>query len=120
MSGDAVRRAEHAAAPVTSVSAAASPGTTQPLGVATITIGEPGQHTSVFPFGGSLRSGTRYQQAYSADNFNGLGPILISSIGFIDGNGGLFGTSSYRFGLSTISADIDALSTTNFDANRGN
>jgi hypothetical protein len=87
----------------------------------TITIGEPGAGTNIFPFGGTIspNPGTRYQQAYASTAFGSTGPILITSISFLNGNGGTFATSEYRFSLSTITAGIDTLSNFNFDGNRG-
>jgi hypothetical protein len=87
----------------------------------TITLGEPADGLNAFPFGGkdTVFSGTRYQQAYASTAFGSPGPILITSISFLNGNGGTFATSEYDFSLSTITAGIDALSALNFDGNRG-
>jgi hypothetical protein len=86
-----------------------------------ITVGAPGTGTNLFPFGGRVvtNPGTRYQQAYSSAQFIGTGPILITSIAFLGGNGGNFATSMYTISFSTISAGIDTLSNINFDSNRG-
>ncbi len=87
----------------------------------TITIGAPRDpFENGFPFGGKFGTslGTRYQQAYSSTQFSALGPILITSINFLDGIGN-FAESNYTFYLSTISANINALSNVNFESNRG-
>ena len=87
----------------------------------TITIGAPGDGLNAFPFGGkdTVNPGTRYQQAYASTAFGSAEPILITSISFLNGNGGTFATSEYGFFLSTITAGIDTLSVFNFDGNRG-
>jgi len=89
-----------------------------------IIIGAPGTAINSVPFGGGVGSnlGTRYQQAYSSVQFIGTGPVLITSIAFLQGTvgtGGIFAPSNYTFYLSTISAGIDTLSNFNFDSNRG-
>jgi hypothetical protein len=87
----------------------------------TITIGEPQGSANIFPFGGAnpASAGTRYQQAYASTAFGPVGPILITSISFLNGNGGAFATSQYRFSFSTITAGIDTLSNFDFDGNLG-
>ena len=85
----------------------------------TVVIGEPADGSNFFPFGGSaFGAANRYQQAYAAGRFNSSTPLLIRSITFLGGQGAL-ATNSYAFFLSTITAGIDNLSTTNFNANRG-
>jgi hypothetical protein len=77
---------------------------------------------SVMPFSrplGVSTPGTRYQQAYSSSNFAALGTIDISSVGFLDGNGGYFTPGTYTLSFSTIHAGIDDLSNTQFDSNLG-
>jgi hypothetical protein len=76
------------------------------------------------PFGGTLPgfTGTRYQQAYASSDFDGLGPIEITSISFVnsDPSGGApLAASTYTFSFSTITAGIDTLSNTNFNGNLG-
>ena len=74
---------------------------------------------NAFPFGGQTGGpGTRYQQAYAASNFAGLGSISITGIEFYDGILN-FAPSTYSLYLSTITAGIDTLSNTNFNANLG-
>jgi hypothetical protein len=86
-----------------------------------ILIGGPGNGSNAFPFGAPFTGnpGTRYQQAYAAADFQGVGPILITSIDFFRGIAGNFAADNYTFYLSTITAGIDTLSDTNFDSNRG-
>jgi hypothetical protein len=74
-----------------------------------------------FPFGWtySLYPGTRYQQAYAAQDFAGLGPISIHSIDFFLTYPGTLGASTYSLYFSTISAGIDTLSNSDFNSNRG-
>src|ERR1051325_5565843 len=76
---------------------------------------------NVFPFGGvySIYPGTRYQQAYAALDFGGLGPISITNLNFFLQSGGNYGASTYNLYLSTITAGIDTLSNGAFDSNRG-
>lgn len=84
-----------------------------------IVIGDPPSALNRFPFGGALIgwAGTRYQQAYAAAGF-GTEPIRIQSVGFVGGQGAL-AASTYSVYLSTVPADIDGLSATDFDGNRG-
>ena len=87
----------------------------------TITVGAPPDGLNFFPFGGGFSNfggANRYQQAYAASQFNSAAPVLIKSISFVGGQG-TFATSNYTFSLSSITAGVDNLSTTNFDANRG-
>ena len=87
-----------------------------------ITIGLPATSLNLVPFSRPLNATTactRYQQAYAAADFSGLGPITISGFSFLGGNGGNFAPGTYSFYFSTISRGIDALSNTAFDANLG-
>jgi len=83
-------------------------------------IGGPGDGGNTDPFGGpfGLNPGTRYQQIYASGDFNNLGIIEITSIDFFDGNGAFAG-DTYIFSFSTVSAGIDTLSDTAFNANLG-
>jgi hypothetical protein len=54
---------------------------------------------------------------YSAAAFSG--PINIGAIGFFRGTPGALGTGSFMLYVSTTSAAVDALNTTDFDANLG-
>ena len=58
----------------------------------------------------------RYQQAYDASSFSVAG--IITSISFVGGLGD-FRPGDYTLSLSTISAGIDTLSTSDFDGNLG-
>lgn len=80
-----------------------------------------GANANSFPFGGPYQSnpGTRFQQAYAASDFAGLGPLSISSIDFFRANTGLFAAGTYSFYFSTISAGIDSLSDSDFNSNLG-
>jgi hypothetical protein len=73
------------------------------------------------PFGGATagNAGTRYQQAYNATDFTGLGAISISSIDFLEGDGGTLAPSTYTLSFSTITAGINTLSDTDFNSNLG-
>ena len=75
---------------------------------------------NAFPFGGtSFGPGTRYQQAYAASDFSGIGgPFTITGISFLHG-AGFLAPSTYSLYFSTISSGIDSLSNVNFDSNRG-
>jgi hypothetical protein len=85
----------------------------------TIVIGAPAGSHNLFPFGSpSSGSGTRFQEAYAAADFTGLGVMSISGVNFYDGSG-TFRSGTYDIYLSTITAGIDTLSTTNFDSNLG-
>jgi hypothetical protein len=108
--GDGPTGIDRVAAPRLSVTASAS----------SITIGAPGNTFMRFPFGGALNNfaGTRYQQAYAASSFNGASPMQISGFSFLDGQGEL-AAGTYTVYLSHVTADVDNLSETNFDANRG-
>jgi hypothetical protein len=74
---------------------------------------------NIFPFGGPVAgAGTRYQQAYASADFTG--PITITGIDFFGAAVGQpYYSGTYTLSLSTITAGIDTLSTTNFDANVG-
>ena len=74
-----------------------------------------------FPFGSNSSVGTRYQQAYAAGDFAGLGVINISDISFFLNNLfiGNLRSGTYTLSLSTITAGINTLSDTNFDSNLG-
>jgi hypothetical protein len=91
----------------------------------TIVIGTPSNGPNMFPFGGPVGGyeGTRYQQAYAAADFTGLGVISIYGIDFYDpsqtAGTGNFRSGTYDFYLSTITAGIDSLDNTSFDANLG-
>lgn len=97
---------------------AASADVAQAVAFNTITIGGPSDGWNLFPFAGGYFLATRYQQAYAAAQFSSSAPLLIRSVAFVGGQG-FFATSTYAFSLSTIATDIDNLSTTNFNANRG-
>ena len=79
---------------------------------------------NIFPFGGvfpnSVYQNTVYQQVYASSNFV-LGPVLISEIDFfpIADSFGRLNTGTFNIFLSTTSAAVDGLNTTDFDANRG-
>jgi len=75
---------------------------------------------NIFPFGGTVGTlGTVYQQVYASFNF-GFGPVLISEIDFfLSDCCGTLNTGTFNIFLSTTSAPVDGLNTTNFDANRG-
>jgi hypothetical protein len=89
------------------------------LSAGTIVIGAPTLGGNYFPFGAPAGgAGTRYQQAYAAADFSGLGVISIYGIDFYSG-AGTIRSATYDFYLSTITAGIDTLSDTNFDANLG-
>jgi hypothetical protein len=88
---------------------------------ASLIVGLPGNNLNGFPFGGGFGGtpSTRYQQAYAASDFSTIGgPILISSVDFLNGSGNL-APSTYSLYFSTITAGIDTLSDINFDSNRG-
>jgi hypothetical protein len=88
---------------------------------ASLVVGLPGNNQNAFPFGGGFGSAasTRYQQAYAASDFSSVGgPLLITSVDFLDGTGKL-APSTYSLYFSTITAGIDTLSDVNFDSNRG-
>jgi len=75
---------------------------------------------NVFPFGFPVDGpGTRFQEAYSTSLFSG--PMLITGIDFFlapDHPNTLY-DATFTFSLSTISADVNDLSDTNFDSNLG-
>jgi len=86
-----------------------------------LTVGQlASSNPNAFPFGSPFdgNPGTRYQQAYAASDFAGLGAVTITSISFLQGMGTL-GSNSYSLYFSTISAGIGSLSDTDFNANRG-
>lgn len=87
---------------------------------ASLIVGLPTTNLNYFPFGGGFGTGgTRYQQAYAASDFSGIGaPFLITGVDFLNGSGKL-APSTYSLYFSTITAGIDSLSDVNFDANRG-
>ncbi|MEP6779952.1 MAG: PEP-CTERM sorting domain-containing protein [Gemmatimonadaceae bacterium] len=71
-----------------------------------------------FPFGGS---GTVYQQVYASSNFPSGGNLQSVSF-FLDpeaGAGSFLRTGTYSLFVSTTSVAVNALSTSNFDSNRG-
>ena len=87
-----------------------------------ITVGLPATGFNVIPFArlpGAADAATRYQQAYSANDFTGLGTLNIGSVSFQGGNGGNFAPGTYNISFSPITAGIDTLSNTAFDANLG-
>jgi hypothetical protein len=87
----------------------------------TITIGNPASgEGNAFPFGGfaSGFTGTRYQQVYSASQFTS-GPISITDVSFFHTFPGSIAATNYTVHLSTTSAAVNGLNTTNFDANVG-
>jgi hypothetical protein len=72
---------------------------------------------NIFPFGGPTSGpGTEYQEAYDSTDFSG--PISITGIDFFGGSGTLY-AGTYTLSLSTISANINTLSDTNFSSNLG-
>jgi len=75
---------------------------------------------NAFPFGGLALGGvnTVYQQVYASFNF-GFGPVMISEIDFFLSGAGLLNTGTFDIFLSTTSAPVNGLNTTNFNANRG-
>jgi len=75
---------------------------------------------NIFPFGGVLSDGvnTVYQQVYASSNF-GFGPVLISEIDFFVSAAGLLNMGTFDIFLSTTSAPVNGLNTTDFNANRG-
>jgi hypothetical protein len=86
-----------------------------------ITVGTDGGGNS-FPFGGpsSGALGTRYQEAYASSDFSGT--ITITGIDFfVEGavsTESLY-VATYTLSLSTISANINSLSDSNFNSNLG-
>jgi hypothetical protein len=82
-------------------------------------------NNNLFPFGGPTSFGnpaTRYQEAYASGDFSG--PISITGIDFFPAPG--FSSSlyslysgTYQLSLSTITADINTLSDSNFAGNLG-
>src|SRR5579862_3125886 len=74
-----------------------------------------------FPFSGPFfgYAGTDYQEAYASSDFSG--PILITGIDFFLGPGftGSLYSGTYTLSLSTISAGIDTLSSSNLTGNLG-
>jgi hypothetical protein len=92
------------------------------LSAGMIVVGAPANGHNYFPFGGpGLGAGTRYQQAYAAVDFTGLGVMSINAIEFyeLQSDNGNFRSGTYEFYLSTITAGINTLSNTNFNANLG-
>ena len=84
-----------------------------------IVVGAPSSGGNFFPFGGpfSTNPGTRYQQAYASTDFSG--PMSINGLEFTLNNGSTLRSVTYQIFLSTITAGIDTLSNSNFNANRG-
>lgn len=87
-----------------------------------VTVTGPSNGANCFPFGckaDARFAGTRYQQVYSASAF--AGPIDITGITFFRSPqfGGPLNTGSFDLYLSTTSAAVDGLNTTDFDANLG-
>ena len=74
-----------------------------------------------FPFAGPYDDypGTRYQEANAATDFSG--PISVTRIDFFvqAGEGGDLYAATYTLSLSTVTADINSLSNTNFNNNLG-
>ena len=85
-----------------------------------------GNNGNIFPFGGvagtnfpSLYPATVYQQVYASFNFVS-GPVMISEIDFFLAYCcTTLNTGTFDIFLSTTSAQVDGLDTTNFEANRG-
>jgi hypothetical protein len=76
---------------------------------------------NAFPFGGPASgfAGTEYQEAYASSNFS-TGPIIITGINFFrSGGSGPLYSGTYQLSLSTITANINSLSDTNFSSNLG-
>jgi hypothetical protein len=89
--------------------------------VATAQVIGSGGGTNSFPFTVMFPQfpSTVYQQVYAASDF-AAGPRLITAIDFFRSSvGGNLNTGTYDFYLSTTSAPVDGLNTTNFDANDG-
>jgi hypothetical protein len=87
---------------------------------AQVTITGPANGTNCLPFGCAFGGSatTRYQQVYRAGAF--AGPIDIGAISFFRASAaGTLNTGTFSLFLSTTSAAVDALNTTNFDANLG-
>jgi hypothetical protein len=89
---------------------------------AQVTVTGPSNGTNCFPFackGDASFAGTRYQQVYAASEF--AGPIDITGLTFFRGatSAGPLNTGTFDLYLSTTSAAVDGLNTTNFDANLG-
>jgi hypothetical protein len=95
----------------------ASAISTSSLFAASLTVGT-NTGGNAFPFGQPVGGvGTRYQEAYSSTLFSG--PIAITGIDFFLSSAGTLWGGTYTLSLSTISADVNTLSDSNFDSNRG-
>lgn len=87
---------------------------------ATVTVLDPTQGTNAAPFGvgGGIGTIGRYQQAYASSSF-GDAPLTIRQISFFRTSTGWVHDAEYTLKLSTITADIDSLSASDFDGNVG-
>jgi PEP-CTERM motif-containing protein len=79
-----------------------------------------GTGSNGFPFGFIFTgfTGSIYQQVYASSNFVS-GPVMISEIDFFRVLNGTLNAGTFTIFLSTTSAQVDNLNTSNFDANRG-
>jgi hypothetical protein len=71
------------------------------------------------PFGCNGVGTNRYQEAYANSLFSPLGPISITGLDFFLVAAGNLAVGTYQLSLSTITADVNSLSNTNFDSNLG-
>ena len=75
---------------------------------------------NLFPFGGPASgfAGTVYQEAYSSTLFSGS--MTITGIDFFRASSsGSLNAGTYQLSLSTITADVNSLSDSNFNGNLG-
>jgi len=86
-----------------------------------IVIGDGADGSNFFPFtGDGFAENTRYQQVYDSSFFSG--PLVeLSAISFFNENspGAVFETADYTFTFSTSQNPVDALNTSDLDANVG-
>jgi hypothetical protein len=89
----------------------AAPASAQVIGVAT--------GTNCFPFGCVIDPfpSTVYQQVYASSNWGSS--FTVTSLSFFYTGTGTLNSGTYDFYLSTTSAPVDGLSTSDFDSNRG-
>ena len=87
-----------------------------------IIVGAPADAINGDPFAAPLPgfAGSRYQQAYASADFPGRA-MAITSISFFNHSllEGSLPVATFQIFFSTITADIDSLSNTNFDSNDG-
>jgi hypothetical protein len=85
---------------------------------AQVTVTGPANSDNCLPFGCDVGfARTRYQQVYSASAFSGA--MSINSLTFFRTLTGNVGSGTFDIYLSTTTAAVGALNTTNFDANLG-